>query len=106
MHITDVKIRKFFDGSPMRAICSVTFDNQFAVHDVKIILARDHYFVVMPSKKNPDGSFRDVAHPINPSFRKELESVVIAAYREQLAAATEAAQENGETPDATDEALV
>lgn len=81
MQITDIKIRKLFSSDgPMKAIVSVTFDNQLALHDIKVINARDKYFIVMPSKKNPDNTFRDVAHPINSDFRTELEEQVISAY--------------------------
>lgn len=84
MIITDIKIRKFFSEGPMKAIASVTFDDALAVHDVKVINARDKYFIVMPSRKNPDGSFRDIVHPINATFRAELEGAVIKAYFDQL----------------------
>ncbi|MBO4344004.1 MAG: SpoVG family protein [Clostridia bacterium] len=80
MEITDVKIRKTFENQPLRAILSVVFDNCLAVHDVKIIYARDKYFVVMPSKKSPDGSFKDIIHPINSSFREELEKALVNEY--------------------------
>ena len=82
MQITDIKIRKFFDEGPMKAVVSVTFDNCLAVHDVKVIYARDRYFIVMPSRKNPDGTYRDIVHPINASFRATLESAVLAAYED------------------------
>jgi stage V sporulation protein G len=84
MQITDVKIRKLFDEGPMRAIVSVTFDGQLAVHDIKVINARDKYFIVMPSRKNPDETFRDIVHPINSQFRAQLEETVIKAYYEAL----------------------
>ena len=88
MQITDVKIRKIFDDAdPMKAIASVTFDGQLAVHDIKVIYAKEKYFIVMPSRKNPDGSFRDIVHPINSGFRAELEEAVISAYNAALAAA-------------------
>ena len=87
MKITDVKIRKFFEEGPLKAVASVTFDGQLAVHDVKIINARDKLFIVMPSKKNPDGTFRDIVHPINSDFRTVLEDRVIAEYHAQLAQA-------------------
>ena len=87
MQITDIKIRKFFEEGPMKAVVSVTFDDALAVHDVKVIYARDRYFIVMPSRKNPDGTYRDIVHPINSSFRAELEAAVIDAYNVQLAAA-------------------
>lgn len=93
MEITDIKIRKLFkDDNPMKAIASVTFDNQLALHDIKVINARDKYFVVMPSRKNPDGTYRDIVHPINADFRASLEQKVIDAYLVQLEVA-EAAEE-------------
>lgn len=80
MQITDIKIRKLFDEGPMKAIVSVTFDGQLAVHDVKVINARDKFFIVMPSRKNPDSTYRDIVHPINADFRGTLEEQIIAAY--------------------------
>ena len=87
MQITDIKIRKFFDEGPMKAVVSVTFNEALAVHDIKVIHARDRYFIIMPSRKNPDGTYRDIVHPINSAFRAELENAVIDAYHVQLAAA-------------------
>ena len=84
MQITDVKVRKLFDEGPMKAIVSVTFDGQLAVHDIKVINARDKYFIVMPSRKNPDDTYRDIVHPINSQFRTALEKAVIEAYYEAL----------------------
>ncbi len=104
MQVTDIKIRKLFSEGPMRAVVSVTFDGQLAVHDIKVINAGGKVFIVMPTKKNPDGSFRDVAHPITAEFRQILGDAVLAAYYEALenaeaeaAAAAEAAPEGGET---------
>ncbi len=85
MQITDIKVRKLFDEGPMKAIVSVTFDGQLAVHDVKVINARDKFFIVMPSRKNPDDTYRDIVHPINSDFRSMLEAQVIAAYESALA---------------------
>ena len=87
MQITDIKIRKFFEEGPMKAVVSVTFDDCLAVHDIKVIYARERYFIVMPSRKNPDGSYRDIVHPINAAFRTKLEEMVIDAYHVQLASA-------------------
>ncbi len=84
MQITDIKIRKLFEDGPMKAVVSVTFDGQLAVHDIKVINARDKFFIVMPSRKNPDDTYRDIVHPINSQFRSELEHAVIAAYDEAL----------------------
>ena len=85
MQITDIKIRKFFDEGPMKAVISVTFNNCLAVHDIKVIYARERYFIVMPSRKNPDGTYRDIVHPINSDFRAELEKTLIDAYHAQYA---------------------
>ena len=84
MQITDIKVRKIFEDGPMKAIVSVTFDGQLAVHDIKVINARDKFFIVMPSRKNPDDTYRDIVHPINAQFRSVLENAVIAAYEEAL----------------------
>ncbi len=85
MVISDIKIRKVFDEGPMKAIVSVTFDGQLALHDVKVISVRERNFIVMPSRKNPDGTYRDIAHPINAEFRGKLEEEVLRAYEEELA---------------------
>ena len=71
----------------MKAIVSVTFDGQLAVHDIKVINARDRFFIVMPSRKNPDDTYRDIVHPINAQFRSMLETEVIAAYNAECEAA-------------------
>lgn len=71
----------------MKAVVSVTFDDCLAVHDIKVIYARERYFIVMPSRKNPDGTYRDVVHPINAEFRATLENAVIDAYHVQYVAA-------------------
>ncbi len=105
MQITDVKVRKLFEDGPMKAIVSVTFDGQLAVHDIKVINARDKFFIVMPSRKNPDETFRDIVHPINSQFRGVLEKAVIEAYNQALAdAAAEAATADAETEPAESEA--
>ena len=94
MQITDIKVRKLFEEGPMKAIVSVTFDGQLAVHDIKVINARDKFFIVMPSRKNPDDTYRDIVHPINSQFRNELETAVVAAYEETLAHAEDYVEEN------------
>ena len=98
MQITDIKVRKLFDEGPMKAIVSVTFDGQLTLHDIKVIHARDKFFIVMPSRKNPDDTYRDIVHPINASFRAMLESAVISAYEAALNDAANAPDRVG-TPD-------
>ncbi len=94
MTITDVKVRKLFsDSEPMKAVVSVTFDGQLALHDIKVIYAREKLFIVMPSRKNPDGTYRDIAHPINAEFRTTLEAAVLKAYQEALENEAEAPAE-------------
>ena len=101
MNITDVKIRKLFnDDGPMKAIASVTFDEQLAVHDIKVIYARERYLIVMPSRKNPDGTYRDIVHPINSTFRAQLEAAVLEAHEKALA---EAQNEENVESDGSDE---
>ena len=96
MQITDIKVRKLFHDGPMKAIVSVTFDGQLAVHDVKIIHARDKFFIVMPSRKNPDETYRDIVHPINAQFRGMLESALIEAYEAAVAEEADGATEFSE----------
>jgi stage V sporulation protein G len=96
MQITDIKIRKIFDEGPMKAVVSVTFDGQLAVHDVKVINAKDRFFIVMPSRKNPDDTYRDIVHPINADFRAMLEREVINAYQNELEAIANAPAEERE----------
>lgn len=89
MRITDVKIRKLFDEGPMLAVASVTLEDVFVVHDVKVIYANDRHFIVMPSRKNADGTYRDIAHPVVASFRSELENAVLASYHKAREEAVE-----------------
>lgn len=98
MQITDTKIRKTFSEGPMKAIVSVTFDNALAVHDIKVIYAHERTFIVMPSRKNPDGTYRDIVHPINADFRAALESAVLDAFHAFQAEAQEVAASDGNTP--------
>ncbi len=98
MQITDVKVRKLFEEGPMKAIVSVTFDAQLAVHDIKVIHARDKYFIVMPSRKDPDDTYRDIVHPINSQFRATLEKAVLDAYYVALESGEELDEVEDEAP--------
>ena len=90
MRITDVKIRKTFSEGPLLAVASITLEEVFVVHDVKVIYANDRRFIVMPSRKNTDGTYRDVCHPITASFRSDIEQAVLSAYEKALAEEVEA----------------
>lgn len=81
MTVTNVKFRKLFDTEPLKAVCSVTLDDALAIHDIKLVAAKEKLFVVMPSKKRADGSFCDIVHPINGDMRKQMEDAIIGAYR-------------------------
>ena len=73
MEITDIKFRHLQEVGRLKALVSVTFDNVFAVHDIKIIDGQDRLFLAMPSRRMPDGKYRDIVHPIGPELREELE---------------------------------
>jgi len=74
----------------MKAVASVTFDNAFVVHDIKIIEGQEKMFTAMPSRKTPDNEFKDIAHPINSEMRKSLEDAILAKYQESVEAAANA----------------
>lgn len=102
MDITDVKIRKILSEGRLRAVVSVTVDDMLAVHDIKIVQGDERLFVAMPSRKDENGVFRDIIHPISPSARKLFEETILDAYDRQMAvlaaeeAAGEAAEADGE----------
>lgn len=85
MEITDVKIRKIISEGRLRALVSITIDNMFAVHDIKIVQGDERLFVAMPSRKDENGIFRDIVHPISASSRKVFEDAILDAYNKQLA---------------------
>lgn len=80
MNITDVKFRKMFDTEPLRAICSVTLDEEIAIHDIKIVSANGRLILAMPARVAANGNYIDVVHPINSDSRKKLEEAVIGEY--------------------------
>jgi stage V sporulation protein G len=81
LEITDVRLRKVNREGRMRAIASITIDSEFVVHDIRVIDGNNGMFVAMPSKRTPDGDFRDIAHPISPLSREKIEAAVLAEYR-------------------------
>ena len=82
MNITDVRVRKITDEGKMKCIVSITFDNLFVVHDIKVIEGHNGLFIAMPSRKVGEGNFRDIAHPINPEVRSMFEEAILKAYDE------------------------
>ncbi|AOY75502.1 septation regulator SpoVG [Clostridium formicaceticum] len=80
MQVTDVRVRKVAAEGKMKAIVSVTFDNEFVVHDIKIIEGQNGLFIAMPSRKMGEGDFRDIAHPINSDTRFKIQQAIFAEY--------------------------
>ncbi|ABG86266.1 septation regulator SpoVG [Clostridium perfringens] len=80
MNITDVRIRKISAEGKMKAIVSVTFENQFVVHDIKVIEGQNGLFIAMPSRKTPDGEFKDIAHPIDTQTREQIQKAILDEY--------------------------
>ncbi len=82
MKVTDVRLRKIQTDGRMKALVSITLDDAFVVHDLRVIEGNSGLFVAMPSKRTPDGEFRDIAHPINSEMRQEIQEAVMKVYDE------------------------
>ncbi|MTD32160.1 septation regulator SpoVG [Planomicrobium sp. YIM 101495] len=82
MEVTDVRLRRVQTEGRMRAIASITLDDEFVIHDIRVIDGNGGLFVAMPSKRTPDGEFRDIAHPINSDTRSKLQQAVLTAYEQ------------------------
>ena len=81
MQITDVRIRKVEKEGKMRAVVSITIDDEFVVHDIKLIEGEKGLFIAMPSRKAMDGEYRDIAHPINSETRERIQQIILEQYR-------------------------
>lgn len=84
MQITDVRIRKVEKEGKMKAVVSITIDEEFVVHDIKIIEGEKGLFIAMPSRKAADGEYRDIAHPINSETRERIQKLILDKYQETL----------------------
>lgn len=84
MTITGIKVRKLIPEGRLKGVISVTFDNSFAVHDIKVVQGDDRLFVAMPSRRDDNGVFRDIVHPISQEARDSIESEILGAYYEAL----------------------
>lgn len=84
MVVTDIRIRKIDKDGKMKAIVSVTFDDAFVVHDIKVIEGKKGLFIAMPSRKGADDEFKDIAHPINPEMRNQLQEMILKKYEQKL----------------------
>ncbi len=97
MDITDIRIKKVASDNKLKAYVTVTFDNCFVVHNLKIILGQFGRFVAMPSRKTRTGEFKDIAHPINSDFRKKIQAKILEEF-DRAGDAPEASVEDGEEP--------
>ena len=86
MQITDIRIRKVDKEGKMKAVVSITIDNEFVVHDIKVIEGDKGLFIAMPSRKAADGEYRDIAHPINSDTRERMQTLILQKYQETMAA--------------------
>ena len=85
MQITDVRVRKIEKEGKMKAIVSITMDNEFVIHDIKVIEGEKGLFIAMPSRKAAGGGYRDIAHPINSATRERIQSIILEKYEQVLA---------------------
>lgn len=85
MQITDVRIRKVEKEGKMKAVVSITIDEEFVVHDIKVIEGEKGLFIAMPSRKASDGEYRDIAHPINSSTREKIQTLILEKYQAEIA---------------------
>ena len=84
MQITDVRIRKVEKEGKMKAVVSITIENEFVVHDIKVIEGDKGLFIAMPSRKASDGEYRDIAHPINSATREQLQNMILEKYKKEF----------------------
>ena len=84
MNVTDVRIRKMDKDGKLKAVASITIDDCFVIHDIKIIEGDQGLFIAMPSRKSSDGEYRDVAHPINSETREEIQKLILGEYQKML----------------------
>jgi len=89
MQITDVRVRKVAKEGKMKAVVSITIDDEFVVHDIKVIEGEKGLFIAMPSRKASDGEYRDIAHPINSGTREIIQNIILEKYEAALLEATE-----------------
>lgn len=84
MQVTDVRVRKLTKEGRMKAVVSITLDDEFVVHDIKVIEGEKGLFIAMPSKRTSEGEYKDIAHPINSSAREAIQEIILESYRKAL----------------------
>ena len=103
MNITDVRVRKVNDEGKMKAVVSITFDEEFVVHDIKVIEGQNGLFIAMPSRKMGEGDFRDIAHPLNSDTRNKIREAIFKGYEKVLENAVATNEEAVEEPPVLEE---
>lgn len=102
MQITDVRVRRLNGDGKMKAIVSITFDDEFVVHDIKVIEGQNGLFIAMPSRRMGDGDFRDIAHPLVSETRNKIKDAVLDAYERALAEQENLPESEASTDDSTE----
>lgn len=102
MQITDVRVRRLNGDGKMKAIVSITFDDEFVVHDIKVIEGQSGLFIAMPSRRMGDGDFRDIAHPLISETRNKIKDAVLDAYEKALAEQENLPESEASTDDSTE----
>ena len=102
MQITDVRVRRLNGDGKMKAIVSITFDDEFVVHDIKVIEGQNGLFIAMPSRRRGDGDFRDIAHPLISETRNKIKDAVLDAYEKALAEQENLPESEASTDDSTE----
>ena len=92
MQITDVRVRKVAKEGKMKAVVSITIDDEFVVHDIEVIEGEKGMFIAMPSRKSTDGEYRDIAHPLNSATRDRIQTIILNKYEEAMAEDSESAE--------------
>ena len=103
MNITDVRVRKVTKEGKMKAVVSITIDDEFVVHDIKVIEGEKGLFIAMPSRKATDGEYRDIAHPINSGTREKIQTIILKQYEQAMAEAE--AEEAAAEPEQKEERM-
>lgn len=102
MQITDIRVRRLNGDGKMKAIVSITFDDEFVVHDIKVIEGQNGLFIAMPSRRMGDGDFRDIAHPLISETRNKIKDAVLDAYEKALAEQENLPESEASTDDSTE----
>lgn len=100
MQVTDVRVRKVTKEGKMKAVVSITLDNEFVVHDIKVIEGQKGLFIAMPSRRSSDGEYRDIVHPINSETRERIQEIILETFKQALLESEKESEKNELTEEA------